>query len=168
MIFGQPYEFAIFYDVLERSEDNYWEYGIFIFLIEDEIFPSKGSNYTLSMALDYLKDSQSEVISCEYNGLDISMDAIALLRILAHSHGMLLDSDPPDLEFPISEKIGVFLSPLEIIDAGFYLFYYSGEKDEEYLIYSSDYGNTARSTVLTKGTVSRVLEAINPKMLFNK
>ncbi len=31
MIFGQPFEFAVFYELLEKTEDNYWKYGIFSF-----------------------------------------------------------------------------------------------------------------------------------------
>lgn len=59
--------------------------------------------------------------------------------------------------------MGVFLSPLEIADTGFYLFYYPNDNNEEYLIYSSDYGNTARRTVLNRGTVSRTLAQLPSK-----
>lgn len=156
MIFGQPFEFAVFYEILEKTDDDYWKYGVFIFFIEDEIFPAKGSNYTLSMAMNYLKDSYQEVIDCQGKGLDHSLGDQSLLKKLAHSHGIILDSDPMGLEIPDSEKMGVFLSPLEIADAGFYLFFYPN-KNEEYLVYSSDYGNTARKTVLSRGTVSSVL-----------
>lgn len=157
MIFGEPFEFAVFYELLEKTDDEYWKYGVFIFFIEDEIYPAKGSNYTLSMAMDYLKDSYQEVINCPNKGLDMSMDDNGLLKKLAHSHGMLLDNDPEDLDLPDLEKIGVFLSPLEIADTGFYLFYYPIDNNKECLIYSSDYGNKARRTILNRGTVSNVL-----------
>jgi len=163
MIFGQPFEFAVFYDVLEKTDDDCWKYGIFNFFIEDEIYPAKGSNYTLSMAMGYLKDSHQEVVDCQNKELDLSMDDQALLEKLAHSHGMILDSDPYDQELPDSEKVGVFLSPLEIADTGFYLFYYPKDNNEEYLIYSSDYGNTVRKTVLSRGTVSSVLAQLPSK-----
>lgn len=156
MIFGQPYEFAIFYEILEKTDDSYWKYGVFVFFIEDEIYPSKGSNYTLSMAIDYLKDSHQEVIDCQSKGLDLSVNDKKLIKVLARSHGIKLEGDLVGLEVSGSEKIGVFLSPLEIIDTGFYLFYYPSG-NEEYLIYSSDYGLTARKTVLRRGTVSSVL-----------
>jgi|SRR5471032_297928 len=157
MIIGLPYEFAVFYELLEKTEDNYWKYGIFSFFIEDEIYPSKGSNYTLSMAIEYLKDSWQEVIDCKGNKLDFSVSDRELLKNLAHSHGMHVDDDSVELEFPDTEAMGVYLSPLEITDAGFYLFYYPRNKDEEYLIYSSDYGKTAKKTRLKKGTVSSVI-----------
>lgn len=163
MIFGQPFEFAVFYDVLEKTEDNYWKYGLFGFFIEDEIYPSKGSNYTLHMAMDYLKDSQQEINSCRSAGLTLSGSASELITQLAHSHRMLLDSDPDDLELPDSKVLGVFLSPPEISDVGFYLFYYSKNNDEECLVYSSDYGSTAKKTILKKGTVSSVLEKLPNK-----
>lgn len=160
MIFGQPFEFAVFYDVLEKTEDNYWKYGLLGFFIEDEIYPSRGSNYTLHMAMSYLKDSQQEINSCKSAGLALSGSASELITQLAHSHGILLDSDPDDLELPDSEALGVFLSPLEISDVGFYLFYCPKDNDEEYLVYSSDYGSTAKKTILKKGTVNSVLEKL--------
>lgn len=160
MIFGQPFEFAVFYELLEKTEDNCWKYGLFGFFIEDEMYPSKGSNYTLHMAINYLKDSYQEINSCKSTGLDLSGSASELITQLAHSHGILLDSDPDDLELPDSEAEGVFLSPLEISDVGFYLFYYPKDNDEECLVYSSDYGSTAKKTILKKGTVSRVLEKL--------
>lgn len=163
MIFGQPFEFAVFYELLEKTDDEHWKFGVFVFFIEDEIYPARGSNYTLPMAMDYLKDSHQEVTDCQSKGLDLSMEDIVLLKKLAHSHGMILDSDPEDLELPDSEKIGVFLSPLEISDTGFYLFYYPNDNNEEYLIYSSDYGNTARRTVLNRGTVSKILAQLPSK-----
>lgn len=79
---------------------------------------------------------------------------------MAHSHGILLNGDPDDLELPDHEALGVFLSPLEISDAGFYLFYYVKDNDEECLVYSSDYGSTAKKTILKKGTVNSVIEKI--------
>lgn len=160
MIFGQPFEFAVFYEALEKTEDNYWKYGIFCFLIEDEIYPTKGSNYTLHMAINYLKDSQQEINNCNSAGLSLSENSSELLTQLAHSHGMLLDSDPDDLELPDSETLGVFLSPVEISDTGFYLFYYPKNNDEECLIYTPDYGNTAKKITLKKGTVSNVLQEL--------
>ncbi|VXD01093.1 conserved hypothetical protein [Enterobacterales bacterium 8AC] len=160
MIFGQPFEFAVFYELLEKTEDNYWKYGLFGFFIEDEIYPSKGSNYTLHMAMNYLKDSQQEINSCKSTGLALSGSASELITQLAHSHGILLNGDPDDLELPASEALGVFLSPLEISDVGFYLFYYPKDNDEECLVYSSDYGCTAKKTILKKGTVNSVLDKL--------
>ncbi|WP_422047422.1 Imm42 family immunity protein, partial [Rosenbergiella collisarenosi] len=28
MIFGQPFEFAVFYELLEKTDDEYWKYGV--------------------------------------------------------------------------------------------------------------------------------------------
>lgn len=163
MIFGQPFEFAVFYELLEKTDDENWKFGIFLFFIEDEIYPLKGSNYTLSMAMDYLKDSHQEIMDCQNKNLDISMTDCLLLEKIAHSHGIRLDNDPENIELPDSEKIGCFLSPLEVADMGFYLFYYSNDNKNEYLIYSHDYGNTAKRTVLSKGTVSKVLSQLPSK-----
>lgn len=163
MIFGKPYEFAVFYELLEKTDNDYWKFGIFIFFIEDEIYPTRGSNYTLSMALDYLKDSLDEVISYKNSELDTSMEALLLLKKLAHSHGILLCDDPHNLELSEPMKLGIYLSPLEFTDTGFYLFYYPRNNNEEYLIYSSDYGATAKKTVLEKGTVQRVIKQLPNK-----
>lgn len=163
MIFGQPFEFAVFYELLEKTEDNYWKYGIFGFFIKDEIYPSKGSNYTLSMAIDYLKDSHQEVIDCKNKGLNFSQSDEELLKRLARSHGIYIEGDPEDLGSSEPNTLGVYLSPLEITDAGFYLFYYPKDKDKEYLIYSSDYGRTAKKVILKKGTVSSVIEQLPSK-----
>ncbi|XBS69809.1 immunity 42 family protein [Acerihabitans sp. KWT182] len=157
MIFGQPFVFAVFYELLEKTEGNYWKYGLFSFFIEDEIYPSKGSNYTLPMAIGYLRDSQLEILNCENDELILHGSDLDMLRLLAHSHGMLLDSDLPGLELPESKPLGVYLSPLEISDVGFYLFYYPKNEDEEYLIYTADYGNTAKKSIFKKGTVSNVI-----------
>ncbi len=156
MIFGQPFVFAVFYELLEKTEDNYWKYGLFGFIIEDEMYPAKGSNYTLSMAIDYLKDSQPEITHCKNNEILFPDSDLELLRKLAHSHGMLLDSDPQGLELRDAKPLGVFLSPLEVSDVGFYLFYYPKDEDEEYLIYTADYGNTAKKAIFKKGTISNV------------
>lgn len=157
MIYGKPYEFSVFYNLLEKTTDGYWKHGIFLFFIEDEIYPSKGSNYTLTMAIGYLRDSYQEVIDCLSKGLDLTMDDETLFGTLAHSHGMIIDSDPDEFELPDMGKIGVFLSPLEISDAGFYLFYYPKDINEECLIYSSDYGKTVRKAIFNRGVVSGVL-----------
>jgi hypothetical protein len=163
MIFGQPFVFAVFYELLEKTDDNYWKYGLFSFFIEDEIYPSKGSNYTLSMAIDYLKDSLPEIMNYENNELNFSDSDLDLLKKLAHSHGMLLDSDPAGLELSNSKPLGVYLSPLEISDVGFYLFYYPKDKDEEYLIYTADYGKTAKKAIFKKGTVCNVIAQLPMK-----
>lgn len=163
MIFGKPIEFAIFYELLEKTEDDYWKYGIFGFYINDELYPSKGSNYTLHMAINYLKDSQCEINNCKSTGLTLSEKTSELIIQLAHSHGMILDNDPDGLVLPDSEPLGVFLSPLEISDVGFYLFYYPKDIDEEYLIYSPDYGKTSKKIILKKGTVNSVIEQLPNK-----
>lgn len=102
------------------------------------------------MAINYLKDSQQEISSCKSVGLSLPENTSELITQLAHSHGMLVDSDPHDFVLPDSEAIGVLLSPVEISDVGFYLFYYQEDNDEECLVYSSDYGRTAKKTTLKK------------------
>ncbi|EGT5679748.1 hypothetical protein AGJ42_21095, partial [Cronobacter dublinensis subsp. dublinensis] len=107
MIFGKPYEFAVFYEVLEKTQDEHWKFGVFLFFIKDEIYPAKGSNYTLPMNISYLKESYKEVMACAVNeDLDISIDAHVLLEMLAHSHGLVLDSDPEGFELPPLNNIG--------------------------------------------------------------
>ncbi|WP_434525448.1 immunity 42 family protein [Photorhabdus asymbiotica] len=160
MIYGNPALFSIFYEVIECSEDNYWKFGVFNFIIDDEIFPAKGSNYTLRMAFDYLKDSQRDILNCNIIDIPKYFNKNNEMSLLAHSHGMLLDIDPEDMELPDAKPIGVFLSPLEIADIGFYLFYYLVDHDTENLIYSADYGTNIKKIVLPKGTVARVISEL--------
>ena len=109
------------------------------------------------MAMTYLKDSYKEIIDSEDIGLDMSVSDHTLLKKLAHSHGVFLAEDPDDLELSCTNRVGVFLSPPEITESGFYLFCYPGSNNEEYLIYSADYGKAAKRTLLPKGTVGNVL-----------
>ncbi|ELY3545614.1 immunity 42 family protein [Cronobacter turicensis] len=164
MIFGKPYEFAVFYEVLEKTQDEYWKFGVFLFFIEDEIYPAKGSNYTLPMNIGYLKESYKEVMECTVNeDIDFSIDAHVLLEIIAHSHGLVLESDPEDFELPPVNNIGVFLSPPEVVDTGFYLFYLAVSNEQECLIYSADYGKTAQKIFLNAGVVGSVLGSLPNK-----
>jgi len=91
MIFGKPYEFAVFYELLEKTEDDFWKYGIFVFFIDDEIYPSKGSNYTLHMAMSYLKDCNEDITMCKNTDLSIYKSDFESFLAIAHSHGLLLD-----------------------------------------------------------------------------
>ncbi|MGG7448525.1 Imm42 family immunity protein [Kosakonia oryzendophytica] len=34
MIFCQPYEFAVFYDLLEKTDDGYWKFGVLSSLLK--------------------------------------------------------------------------------------------------------------------------------------
>ncbi|ELY4524619.1 immunity 42 family protein [Cronobacter turicensis] len=166
MIFGKPYEFAVFYEVLEKTQDEYWKFGVFLFFIEDEIYPAKGSNYTLPMNISFLKESYKEVMECSvFEGLDFSNDAHVLLEIIAHSHGLVLESDPEDFELPPVNNIGVFLSPPEVVDTGFYLFYLAVSNEQECLIYSADYGKTAQKIFLNAGVVGSVLGSLPNKAI---
>ncbi|EPW7978125.1 immunity 42 family protein [Cronobacter turicensis] len=166
MIFGKPYEFAVFYEVLEKTQDEYWKFGVFLFFIEDEIYPAKGSNYTLPMNISFLKESHKEVMECTVNeDLDFLINAHVLLKMLAHSHGLVLKSDPEDFELPPVNNIGVFLSPPEVVDTGFYLFYLAVSNEQECLIYSADYGKTAQKIFLNAGIVSSVLGSLPNKEL---
>lgn len=160
MIFGKPFEFAVFYELLEKTNDNLWKYGAFGFFIDDEIYPSRGSNYTLHMAISYLKDSYDDVINCNLYFNELSENTFDFFVKIAHSHGMFIESDPSDLELPSNEPIGVLLSPVEILDVGFYLFYYSLDEHTEHLIYSPDYGKTTKNMLLKKGVVCNVIKQL--------
>ncbi|RAX06691.1 immunity 42 family protein [Photorhabdus bodei] len=163
MIYGNPTLFSISYDVIEYSDDNYWKFGILNFIIDDEIYPAKGSNYTLHMAFNYLKDSGIEISNTRPFDINLNINDIELISVLAHSHGMLLDTDSDDMELPEINPIGVFLSPLEIADVGFYLFYLLINNNTEALIYSADYGVSAKKIELPKGTVNKVISELPEK-----
>jgi len=165
MIYGKPYEFAIFYDVLEKTDDERWKYGLFNFFIEDEAYPSKGSNYTLDMVVKYLKDSRLDINLKSNIKIRLPENITDVMAMLAHSHELFIDTDPEGFEFSESEPLGVFLSPLEIADVGFYLFYYFlDDGDNEYLVYSSDYGCTVKQAIFKKGTVYGVIESLPDKI----
>jgi hypothetical protein len=163
MIYGNPVFFSISYDVIEHSEDNYWKFGILNFIIDDEIYPAKGSNYTLHMAFNYLKESKNEILNANPIKMDFNISSLELMEILAHSHRILLDTDCDDMELPEVDPIGVFLSPLEISDVGFYLFYLLMDDDTELLIYSANYGVNVKRIELPKGTVNKVISELPEK-----
>ncbi|MBG3013418.1 immunity 42 family protein [Proteus faecis] len=162
MIFGDPYDFAVIYEKVEESNDGYWKFGFFNFVIKDELFPAKGSNYTLHMAINYLKDSVEEIDNCRPLD-DHSINECELFGLIAHSHIKILDTDPDDFEIIPSQPIGVDLSPVEISDVGFYLFYYIENGDYESLIFSKDYGVTISKVMFPKGTIKKVLNKLPDK-----
>ena len=160
MIFGKPYEFAVFFDVFERSDFGKWKYGYFGFYIEDKLYPSVLSNYTLNINVPWMRDSCAEMVECKN---DISLatgDVFESFVRVAHSHRELVAGDPRDLDLPSSEPIGVLLSPLETLDVGFFLFYCPVDEESECLIYSADWGKTANRYVLKRGYVKSVFEQL--------
>lgn len=160
MMFGLPYEFAVFYELLEKTDDEYWKYGVFSFFIDDEIFPARGSNYTLNMAFPELRDLRAPVRWCQPGGIDFTLDPLHIFTELAHSHGMWLPGDAEDAEDTAAVPLGVYLSPIEIEDTGFMLFYIPENHRQEYLVYSPDRGKTAKMKAVKRGTVLSVIEQL--------
>ncbi|TNH43822.1 immunity 42 family protein [Photorhabdus luminescens] len=161
MIYGLPDEFAVTYEVCESSEDEYWQYGIFNFVIDDVIVPAIGSNYTLHMVINHLKDSLVEFPLCKKIDTSLLSKNKEIMEFIAHSHNILLDTDDDGLEFPEMEQQGIDLTPVEFTDVGFYIFYYiTSNSEDEFIIYTCDRGLTVAIKRLKKNTVKNVIEQL--------
>lgn len=158
MIFGDPKEFAIFYDVIDESEDGNWNYGPFLFFIGDEIYPSKGFNYTIFIAINDVVPCIEEILECKSGNLDFSKNDYELMRDLIRSNNFWFYDDPEGMEFDKVDPMGVIINPYETMDTGFHLFYCQINEKEECLVYSDYYGRNAKRKVLKKGTVANVIE----------
>lgn len=162
MIYGLPYQFAVMYDVLESSDDNYWQFGLFNFVIGDIIVPARGSNYTINLAINYLKDSLNEILNTRPLDLTNFSSSQEIMADIAHSHGLYLATDRDDVKLSNDEhKKGVDLADIELTDTGLYIFYYREINScNEFVIYTLDRGINVSIKELDKGNVYNVINSL--------
>lgn len=162
MIYGLPYQFAVMYDVLDLSDDNYWQFGLFNFIIDDVLVPAVGSNYTINIAVNYLKDSLIEILEAKPLGISNLESNQEIMQYIAHSHGIYLAIDGDDLKLLNNRtKCGVDLSTIELTDVGFYMFYYQDQNScNEFIIYTCDNGINVVRKEFAKGTIYHVINSL--------
>lgn len=141
-----------------ESEYGKWNYGPFWFFIDDELYPSKGVNYTIYIAINDVVPCKEKIYQCKSGELDFSKSDYEIMRDLIRSHGFWFYDDPLGMDFDKKDPIGVLLTPYEVMDTGFHLFYYPINEKEECLIYSRYYGRDAKRKVLERGTVVRIID----------
>lgn len=183
MIFG-TYEFAITYDVYERSDDGHCTFGFFNIVIDDELLIHRGSNWTLNCILSYLKNT---IEAIEAHGMQQSIldkDNLYLKAMESRGKSYLVYNAPDFLKqrWELSDdaellaKVDTFekeqnekitrppfgteielYGELENYGWRFFLF---GAGEEERLIYSKDAGKTVFEKILPRGTVEKVLRSL--------
>lgn len=150
-------DFLVFFNVLKTGE-NESRYGLFLFFIEDEIYPLKGSDYNISEGIGYLKSLSSKVGNCRFEGLDFSESDECLINEIIKSKGLMRESLLSDIE---DGGMGIVLSTQEMLNVGCYVFYAPINENEECLIYSRNYGKDPKRTIIKRGSVGRVVEELN-------
>jgi hypothetical protein len=159
MIIGDPYYFAISFDVAYRNETNpNMNLGIFNFIMEDIFFPAKGGNYTLKMVTNHLIGCLDKIKFINEIPL-LSINDPVFFTELAHSLKYILISDSDDFHFSVKEPLGVDLTPLEFADFGYYIFYVKTKKNEV-VFYTTDYGESFSLKELSHGYVYTVIDML--------
>lgn len=186
MIFG-TWEFAITYDIYERSDDGKWIFGFFNIVIDDELLIHRGSNWTLNCIVSYLKKNISSIEQKVLDEPDLDKDTLFIKSSKSNGYGVYTDPQIPDSwwesnDLEIKAKLDLHLKSLEdekkqpqfgiaielfgeLDDTG-WQFYLFGAGRQERLIYSKDAGKTVFEKRLPRGTVEKVLRSLpNPEDL---
>lgn len=170
MNIGKPWEFSIMYELLEESEDKQWQYGFFNFLIDDQFIPGMGSNYTLGMTLNHLKGILDEIERAPVVDFSKYTDSFLFCN-LSKALGWLPEEELEKALIASEEEfeeilkknkelqLGVNITPLEVSDTGWRIYYFRF-LDEECLLYSSDFGKTVKKKMLSLGTVAGVIKQL--------
>jgi hypothetical protein len=160
MIYGDPYYFGIHLDVVYKNDNNPdMTLGTFNFIINDNFFPGKGTNYTLKMILNHLIESLDDLKTVKKQNSDIINEDFYPI-MLAHLFKQWL---PPDIQYCFSndkDVCGVDLTPLEFSDLGYYIFYVLTQENE-IIFFTRDSGKTFNKKILPKGYVEKVIELLS-------
>lgn len=161
MIFGDPYKFAVSYDVAYPNDSTY-KLGIFNFIIEDRFFPAQGGNYTINMIFNHLKSDIEKIQHCRFITSKILNNDNFYHNLMCTCYPRVdEDFEPIKTVFDNLEDYIVELTPLEFGDFGYYIFYAKSEL-RDYIFYSYDYGKNFIRKELPPGTVMQVLKAMTP------
>lgn len=75
MIIGNRTDFFLQLDIVERSDDNCWIYGIFNFWIDEFPYPGNGTNITFN-TLWYIVADYEDVLNYRYDGSNLPLEQI--------------------------------------------------------------------------------------------
>lgn len=159
MIYGNPNDFAIWFDVVPEWSNPEFIEGVFTIFIDGRILLDEKirDSATLQVQLGDCDLILSNLKNYHGNAkTDFSNED---LYFRADHPRYIVDSDVVDNDL---EPEGVEVAPMIVKDTGWdvYLF---GAGDEERLIYSKDEGKTVFEKRLARGTVEKVLRSL-PKL----
>ena len=172
MIFGNPKNIAITYEVLERQPNSHFAFGTFNIFIDDRLLLSGGSNWTIDCLVSYLRNTKKIT---EIHDERIHKDV--LFNIACVTRGYLLHdsrqinsewwgSDDPTIVKQIADHLAEIDSlrtvppvglelPLysELVDKNLRIFIFASATSER-IIYSLDNGIEVIEKIVAKDTVS--------------
>lgn len=155
MNIGQPWEFAITFELLEETNNKDQQFGYFNFVIEDQFIPGFGSNYTLNMVFNHLRGNLEEINNIKPFDF-LKEDNNSLFFNVFCRFGVETEYEHKKIS---NEILGIDITPLEV-DATKGQVYYFRSNKEECLVYSLDFGKTVMKKVLPLGTVKNVIEQL--------
>jgi hypothetical protein len=144
MIIKHNNNFFIQCDVVYPSTpENYYEFGVLNFWIDDVCLPGKGVNITFNSVILSLVRNIPSIKNLEVDLGDVPLENIDFC-----------DFDNPSL---------VWLDTCELFQYGFGLIL-GFNKDQERIFYTTDYEKTYTEIVLPKGTLLATLESLSEKL----
>jgi len=138
MIYGDPYEFAIDFDLTWKTDDGRWQYGAFNFIIDGKYLPGTVADTTYS-SMRYLLCA---CIDDMVNAGELGERIVDLKKMDVGEEENIVDIETGELD---QEGVLLWLG-------------YSG--DEERLFYSGDLGQTYKEKRLPRGTVESVIRSL--------
>lgn len=178
MIVGNPKEIAISYDVLQRQKNSHFVFGVFNIYIDNKMLLLGGSDWTIDCIINCLK-STPEITKIEHEQLSKEM----AFRKASMSRGYWMydfhrfEDDSWDTKgyefdnfadsylnlvesFKTEDMFGVELNLYcEITDIGWRIFIIPEVKSDR-IIYSSNMGETVTEKIVSKETITRLLNAL--------
>lgn len=182
MIFGDPKNIAITYEVLARQPDSHFAFGTFNIFIDDRLLLKGGSNWTIDCLVSHLRntkqliDTKNEKMhkdelfhkACTSRGYQLhnarritteqweSNDPAVIKEVEDHFSRIeiLLTQPPFGAELPMY---------VELLDLEVRVFLFANV-DYERIIYSLDLGKKIIEKVVPKGTVNAFVLSL-PKVV---
>ena len=76
MIIGDRTDFFLQLDIVEKTNDNQWFYGLFNFWIDDIPYPGNGTNITFPTTPAHVVGDYDLILNYEYDGSNIPFEQI--------------------------------------------------------------------------------------------
>lgn len=182
MIFGNPENIAITYEVLARQPNSHFAFGTFNIFIDDKLLLSGGSNWTIDCLVSYLRNTKELTeTQNEKTHKDVLFNKACvtrgyLLHDSRHINSGWFESDDSKIIKEIEDHFaeiealctdppfGVEL-PLysELVDKNLRIFIFASATSER-IIYSLDQGKEVTEKIVPKGTVSALCLSL-PKVV---
>ena len=146
MIIGDPKTIAVHIDVTATSDDGYFKYGAFNFILNEKFIPGIGVYFTLNTILLNLKKSLFDIERTKkLQDIDEKIEL---------TEEAIFSSNNPNI---------IQIDCSELWDCGCALSL-GLHKDEEIIFYSSDHGATISKIHLPRGTMANLINKL-PKVI---